>query len=72
MVGKGENAGYQHFLLSPTCFQKSSFRKGLLIYRYNFSTTFPGTVFNILKLIGFDIFVVVFLCASSHFLTGEA
>ena len=22
-VGKGENAGYQHFLLSPQCFPKS-------------------------------------------------
>ena len=22
MVGKGENAGYQHFLLFPQCFQK--------------------------------------------------
>ena len=25
MVGKGENAGFQHFLLSPLCFQKASF-----------------------------------------------
>ena len=24
IVGKGENAGYQHFLLFPQCFQKSS------------------------------------------------
>ena len=24
-VGKGENAGYQHFLLFPQCFQKVSF-----------------------------------------------
>ena len=23
IVGKGENAGYQHFLLSPQCFQKA-------------------------------------------------
>ena len=23
-VGKGENAGYQHFLLFPQCFQKPS------------------------------------------------
>ena len=22
LVGKGENAGYQHFLLFPQCFQK--------------------------------------------------
>ena len=25
MVGKGENAGYQHFLIFPQCFQKASF-----------------------------------------------
>ena len=25
IVGKGENAGYQHFLLFPQCFQKASF-----------------------------------------------
>ena len=25
IVGKGENAGYQHFLLFPQCFQKVSF-----------------------------------------------
>ena len=25
MVGKGENAGFQHFLLFPLCFQKVSF-----------------------------------------------
>ena len=24
IVGKGENAGYQHFLLFPKCFQKPS------------------------------------------------
>ena len=24
IVGKGENAGYQHFRLFPQCFQKSS------------------------------------------------
>ena len=24
IVGKGQNAGYQHFLLFPQCFQKSS------------------------------------------------
>ena len=24
IVGKGENAGYQHFLLFPKCFQKAS------------------------------------------------
>ena len=25
IVGKGENAGYQHFLLFPQCYQKASF-----------------------------------------------
>ena len=29
IVGEGENAGYQHFLLFPHCFQKASFQ-GLL------------------------------------------
>ena len=24
IVGKGENTGYQHFLLFPQCFQKAS------------------------------------------------
>ena len=27
IVGKGENAGYQNFLLYPQCFQKASFLK---------------------------------------------
>ena len=27
LVGKGENAGYQHFLLSPQYFQKASFSR---------------------------------------------
>ena len=29
IVGKGENAGYQHFLLFPQCFQKASVLGGL-------------------------------------------
>ena len=29
IVGKGENVGYQHFLLFPQCFQKAYF-PGLL------------------------------------------
>ena len=29
IVGKGQNAGYQHFLLFPQCFQKA-FSSGLL------------------------------------------
>ena len=32
IVGKGENAGYQHFLLFPQCFQKA-FLLGLLKLR---------------------------------------
>ena len=31
IVGKGENAGYQHFLLFPKCFQKSSFLGSLKV-----------------------------------------
>ena len=27
--GKGRNAGYQHFLLFPHCFQKASFSRSL-------------------------------------------
>ena len=30
-VGKGENAGYQHFLLFPQCFQKFSFPEVLKV-----------------------------------------
>ena len=37
ILGKGENAGYQHFLLFPKCFQKplslGSFNVGNLWYR---------------------------------------
>ena len=29
MVGKGENADYQHFLLFPQCFQKAAFSGSL-------------------------------------------
>ena len=29
IVGKGENAGYQHFLLFPQCFQKASFPRAV-------------------------------------------
>ena len=29
-VGKGENAGYQHFLLYPQCFQKTFLYTGSL------------------------------------------
>ena len=31
IVGKGENAGYQHFLLFPQCFQKAIFLGSLKV-----------------------------------------
>ena len=31
IVGKGENAGFQHFLLFPQCFQKASFTGSLKV-----------------------------------------
>ena len=31
IVGKGENAGYQHFLLFPQCFQKPSLSGSLKV-----------------------------------------
>ena len=31
IVGKGENAGYQHFLLFPQCFQKDSYTGSLKV-----------------------------------------
>ena len=31
IVGKGENAGYQHFLLFPQCFQRASFSGALKV-----------------------------------------
>ena len=31
IVGKGENAGHQHFLLFPQCFQKASCTRSLKI-----------------------------------------
>ena len=36
-VGKGENAGYLHFLLFPQCFQKVSFPealKGVIVWEW--------------------------------------
>ena len=35
IVGTGENAGYQHFLLFPQCFEKVSFpeaSKGVIVW----------------------------------------
>ena len=37
IVGKGENAGYQHFLLFPQCFEKASFpytSKGVFVWEW--------------------------------------
>ena len=31
VAGKGENAGYQHFLLFPQCFQNASFLGSLKV-----------------------------------------
>ena len=31
IVGKGENAGYRHFLLFPQCFQKASLSRSLKV-----------------------------------------
>ena len=36
IVGKGENAGYQHFLLLPQCFQKDSFPGSLNLGFWDF------------------------------------
>ena len=35
IVGKGENAGYQHFLLFPPCFQEA-FSSGMLKVGINY------------------------------------
>ena len=32
IMGKGENAGYQHFLLFPQCFQKLAFSGSLKVW----------------------------------------
>ena len=37
VVGKGENVGYQHFLLFPQCFEKTSFpdtSKGVTVWEW--------------------------------------
>ena len=37
IVGKGGNAGYQHFLLFPQCFEKASFpytSKGVIVWEW--------------------------------------
>ena len=46
IVGKGENAGYQHFLLFPQCFQKLSLsgllKVGIVWYRVHASSLGNG------------------------------
>ena len=44
IVGKGENAGYQHFLLLPQCFQKASF-SGLLKVGFVWQGVKPFRIF---------------------------
>ena len=37
IVGKGENDGYQHFLLFPQCFEKASFpdtSNGVIVWKW--------------------------------------
>ena len=37
IVGKGENAGYQHFLLFPQCFEKAPFpdkSNGVIVWEW--------------------------------------
>ena len=38
IVGKGENSGYQHFLLFPQCFEKASLQdtsKGVIVWEWD-------------------------------------
>ena len=35
MVGKGENAGYQHFLLFPQCFLFQTKKKNIILATFN-------------------------------------
>ena len=34
IVGKGENAGYQHFLLFPQCFKRADTSKGVIVWEW--------------------------------------
>ena len=40
IAGKGENAGYQHFLLFPQCFQKPPFKRSLKVRLVLYSNKF--------------------------------
>ena len=48
-VGKGENAGYQHFLLFPQCFQKVSFpetSEGVIVWGWVKLKAYAGKQIN--------------------------
>ena len=56
IVGKGENAGYQHFLLFPQCFQKASPNQHFLLFPQCFQKasfkgviTYPNSYGKVLK-----------------------
>ena len=45
IVGKGENAGYQHFLLLLQCFQKASFSQSLKVRIAWYRVKYPNFIF---------------------------
>ena len=67
LVGKGENAGYQHFLLFPQCFIEASFpdtSKGVIAWEWvnNRSARFQQVLKHVLSF-----FFCKFLTISSIF-----
>ena len=49
IVRKGENAGYQHFLLFPQCFEKASFpdlSKGVIVWKW---VNFQGPIYYMIS-----------------------
>ena len=50
IAGKGENAGYQHFLLFPQCFQKATFsgslKAGIVWIKSYHLYVIPGLTFS--------------------------
>ena len=46
IVGKGENAGYQHFLLFPQCFFKRLLSKGLCGYTISITCPTKANILN--------------------------
>ena len=52
IVGKGENAGYQHFLLFPQCFGKATFpdmSKGVIVSEW-VKPEYPDLKYNICQI----------------------